>query len=96
MQTIEDTFLKTTEVKEKHYLLIIEVNEFENLIRNSNLTIHIREVFSLTQSKHLTIAVFGTDKVKGEQHFAITKPQILTKCYFRFVKKERGRSDFSS
>lgn len=56
-------------------------------MKNNNLNTHIHSVSLELKFQHLTIAIFGLNKLNDEQEYAVMETEIFFKCYWQFVNK---------
>lgn len=61
--------------------------EFKTLVCTKNLNTHIHSIALQIKFEHLTIAVFGLDKLSDDQEYAVTEVEMFYKCYWQFVTK---------
>lgn len=57
------------------------------MVQTNNLNTHIHSISQLLNFQHLTIALFGLDKLNDEQEYAVMECEMFFKCYWQFVKK---------
>lgn len=68
-------------------MLVLSSTKFKSLVINKTLIAHIQSISFQLGFKHLTIAVFGLDKMTEEQEYAVMEVEMFFKCYWQFMKK---------
>ncbi|XP_074037143.1 crossover junction endonuclease EME1 isoform X1 [Leptinotarsa decemlineata] len=92
--TIVSMFSNKTEIDEKQYFLIIPCKEFRKLVRERNLTPHVKFIHEIISFQHLCVAVFGMENPSEVEEEAVMDIEFSFKCFWQYVNKSEDLANW--